>query len=120
MKKRFLFLCCLCLAVALAGCTKNDPPHIDDGYDEVRKAAWDLLSAGERETVKHSWEDAKVDVGEFNVYVLENSRYEEHYCYRVLFPAAGRTPTGDVILTGPIVIHLDISTLEYIGTVLSM
>ena len=122
MKKRFLFLCCLCLAVVLVGCQKNDsldidddPPHIDDGYDEVREAAWDLLSAGTRKTVAHSWEDARVDVGEFDVYVLENSRYEKHYCYRVIFGTK-----IDPFESGPIVIFLDISTLEYIGTVLSL
>ena len=122
MKKRFLFLCCLCLAVALAGCQKDDspdiddgPPHIDDGYDEVRKAAWDLISAKNREIITHSWEDAKVDVGEFNVYVPKNSRHEEHYGYRVIFGTK-----IDPFESGPIVIFLDTSTLEYIGTVLRM
>ena len=127
MKKRFLFLCCLCLAVALVGCQKDDSPDIDnesievrstaedsidvDSQGTVRKAAWDLIDAETRETVTHSWEDARVAVGEFEFWVFldENPRYEKRYCYRVVFS----TTHND--LTGPICMYLDISTLEHLG-----
>ena len=110
MKKRFLFLCCLCLAVVLVGCQKNDPPRVDDGYDKVRKAAWDLLVAEELvETVTHSWEDAKVKVGEFLVLTIPDFLFERHYCYHVVF-----LTTEDAIL-GPMGVFLDISSLERIG-----
>ena len=112
MKKGFLFLCCLCLAVVLVGCTKNDSlPSlpIDVDNNEVREVAWDLLSTEDQETVTHSWEEARVREGKFDVYVLENARFEKHYCYSVAF-----STTLDALL-GPIVMYLDISTLECIG-----
>ena len=110
MKKRFLFLCCLCLAVVLVGCQKDDSLPINVDNNEAREAAWDLLSAEARESVTHSWEDARVQVGKFSFLVspLENPRFEKHYCYRVTFSAA-----DDPFIFS---IYLDVSTLEYLGT----
>ena len=120
MKKRFLFLCCLCLSVVWVGCEKNDSLDDVDGNEvqetardlmEVREAAWDFLGAKTQETVTHSWEDAMVGMVGFDFFDFsdENFPYEKYaYCYQVTFNTKAD-------LLHPIRIYLDFTDLEYLG-----
>ena len=123
MKKRFLFLCCLCLSVVWVGCKKNDSDIDVDGNEvqktvrnfiEVQKAAWDLISAEGRERVTHSWKGAKVEMVAFDFFYTSDESLLRVYakyacCYQVTFN------TTDEALLGPIWIYLADPTLEYLG-----